>query len=96
MTESAPLPNADQLLSKIGELKSSLELATPGYESLLFEIHQRLAKDEELVHLLKEEDIGIILAGLSKKKNVVIAAPAKSKSTTSSGKKLKDVTLGDI
>lgn len=92
--EPVPLSNAQQIVSKIEELQTLLQTASPQYESHLFIIHQALLKDEELAHLLTEEQVGVICAGLAKKKNVVIAEPEKKKGTTSGGKKLKDVQLG--
>lgn len=67
-----PLSNVDQIKQRISELRQALELRAPQYESLLHLIHQELRKDEEVVHLLSEEEIGTIVEGLSKKKNIVI------------------------
>lgn len=95
-SEAVPLSNADQIVSQIEELQKMLQVASPGYESLLFTIHHNLSKDEELVHLLSEEQVGVICAGLAKKKNVVIAEVEKKGSKTAGGKKLKDVSLSDL
>lgn len=90
---SVPLPQAEQISAKISLLQQQLQQQSPGYESLLHELHVALHADEEMVHLLTEEQVGIICAGLAKKKGIVIAAVEK-KGSTSSGKKLKEVTLG--
>lgn len=97
-----PLSNAEQIINKIGDLQARLQAAAPGYEMLLQQIHIALSKDEEVVHLLSEEQIGIIVAGLAKKKGqVIIAASQKGQGKVlgSSGvgnKKLKDIELSDL
>lgn len=96
LTEPAPLPELDQLLAKISELQDKLRTNMPGYEGLLHTIHTALHKDEAMVHMLNEEQIGVIVAGLCKKKNVVIAESNKSKGKTTTGKSLKDITLSEL
>lgn len=93
-TVSAPLPDSEVLIAKIEELKEKLQTAAPGYESLLHSIHRLLAADEQLTHMLKPEQIGIIVAGLSKRKNIVIAE-ATAKSSAKTGK-LKNISLEDL
>lgn len=92
-----PLPQAEQIIQKIADLQERLQLAAPGYEHLLMTIHKALHDDEEVVHLLSEENIGTIIAALAKKKNVVIIeASRKGQGKTTSGKKLSATTLDDI
>lgn len=92
-----PLTNAEQIINKIVELQQRLQAAAPGYESLLQTIHVALSKDEEVVHLLSEEHIGIIVAGLAKKKGqVIIDGARKGQGKTTTGKKLKDISLDDL
>lgn len=93
-TVSAPLPDSEVLIAKIEELKEKLQTAAPGYESLLHSIHRLLAADEQLTHMLKPEQIGIIVAGLAKRKNIVIAE-ATAKSSAKTGK-LKNISLEDL
>lgn len=95
-TIPTPLPASAQMSAMIVDLQQQLQKQSPGYERLLHTIHVTLHKDEELVQFLTEEEIGIIVSGLAKKKNVVIAAVEAKKNTTSTGKKLKDVSLGDL
>ena len=93
-TETVSLPSASSLSSKIEELEAKLREGAPGYESLLYTIHKILSADEQLVHILKEEEIGVIVAGLAKKKNIVIATTSTG---SGSGKKsLKNMTLEDL
>lgn len=94
-TIPVPLSNAEQIVNKIEELKTLLQTGAPGYEGLLHTIHVALHKDPDTAHILTEEQIGIIVSGLSKRKGVIIQA-ATSKQKTSDGKKLKDITADDI
>lgn len=90
---SQALTNGQQLKTQITELQEKLHKALPDYKELLQVIHTNLRKDEDLVHLLSPEDIGVIVAGLSKHKNIVIAtATAKG----SGGKKSKSITVDDL
>lgn len=90
------LDKGDQLKQKIADLKTSLEQALPGYESLLFVIHKEIREDPEISHFLSDEDIGITLAGLAKKKGIVIneeKVTAVKKLTT---KGLSKLTVSDL
>jgi hypothetical protein len=92
----APLDFGQQVISRIGELQTALQAGTPNYEMLLHTIHVALTRDEAVVHLLTEEQIGIICAGLSKRKSVVIAQSAAKGSKAPNGKKLKDLDTEDL
>lgn len=90
-TAPTPLSAADQIIGRVLQLQEALQQQSPGYEFLLHEIHTALARDENLIHFLSEEQIGSIVAGLSKKKNIVIAeGQAKSKG------KGKGISVDDI
>lgn len=93
-TTSIPLGNAEQLVNKINELQTSLQENSPGYESLLYTIHTNLAKDPDMVHLLTEEQIGVIVSGLSKKKVITIATTERKAPSTRA--KLSQTKLEDI
>lgn len=96
-TAPVPLTNFEQISHRISTLQEALQKAAPGYEKLLQEIHTNLAKDEELTFMLTEEQVGVICAGLTKKKGVVIAEAGKKSGTIDGGrKKLRDVTLDDL
>jgi len=95
--ETAPLTAAEQIVGKIADLQEALQKQLPGYESVLHFIHFQLHKNEDVVHLLTEEQIGIIVAGLAKKKNIVLTtSAAKGGNKTPSGKKIKDLSLEDL
>lgn len=72
-TSVAPLSNLQQISEKIDTLQQMLQKTAPGYEGLLHVIHQAIKKDEELGHLLTEEQIGVIMKALTTRKNIVIA-----------------------
>lgn len=95
-TTSAPLTNADQVRQQIYTLQEQLQQQLPAYEGMLQVIHRALHADPEVSLLLSEEEIGIFVAGLAKKKGIVIATAASTKGKTVDGRKLKDVTLEDI
>lgn len=93
-----PLSSLEQFRQRVTQLREALQAQSPGYEQYLFAIHKQLSNDEEMTHLLSEEEIGVIVAALSKKKNIVIAEAAspKGKTTTLGGKKIKDIGLEDL
>lgn len=82
---------AEQMKTKIAELLEALQKQLPGYESLLHTIHRNLANDPDTVHLLSDEEIGVICAGLAKRTGVFIA---KAEVEKKSGK--GKTTLGDL
>lgn len=90
------LTTGQQLLERTGELQQALEKQLPGYKDLLRVIHNMLKSDEDLVHVLKEEDIGVIISALSKHTGIVITTSQKKAGKTASGKKLNEVTAEDI
>lgn len=63
---------AETIKQQIEELKEKLQQSVPGYESLLHTIHRALAASPDTVHLLTDEQIGVICAGLKKRTNVVV------------------------
>lgn len=91
---ATPLGPAEQVKQKIAELQQRLQTAAPGYESILHDIHKALAADEAVTLLLTDEEVGIICAGLSKKKNIVLAESG-GKSSSSTSAKLKSM-LDDL
>lgn len=89
---SEPLTPLQDIKNKISQMQSDLQQQLPGYEHLLRVIHTNLAQDDSTVHLLSEEEIGIIVAGLSKKKGVVLAEiETKTKKAS-----LKGTTVDDL
>ena len=70
-----------------------LEQQLPGYKDLLRVIHTNLKADPDMVHLLSEEQIGVIVAGLMKHTGVVIATAA---SKGKGAKRASGITADDI
>jgi len=98
-SDPVPLTQLQQLQEKISRMQSLMIENNPGFETLLREIHVTLHKNEDLVHMISEEEIGKIVSGLAKKERVVIAeAMSKSKQgQTSKGKvPLNQLTMDDI
>lgn len=94
VSSEGSLKNADQIAEKIVALQAALQQSLPGYESLLFTIHQEIKKDPDIAHILSEEQVGIIVAGLSKKKGIIISEEkARSPAAKAS---LKKTTVDDL
>lgn len=83
---SNTLSNAEQLRQKISDLQVALQQQLPSYVGLLEVIHRAVINDPDTCHILSEDEIGIICAGLSRKKNIVLVEAA-IKSTSRSTKK---------
>ena len=97
MTAPVPLSDIEQMGQKIEELKSALMQNLPHYDIMLQKIHIALHKDQALTHMLSDEQVGIIVMGLAKKANIVIAeAETKKKGKTSSGKSLKNIDISEL
>jgi phage terminase small subunit len=97
-SSSAPLEAAEKVKAEIATLQEMLEARAPGYETLLQRIHRSLREDDTLAHLLSDEEVGIVLSGLARKTNTVIATTPSKSVTTAGGvrKKLKDLTADDL
>ena len=94
---AVPLTHCEQMKSKIADLQAALQKQLPGYEGLLHVIHKELLNDEELTHMITEEELGVICQGLQKKTGIVISTAAvKSKTTAAGGKKLSSLNLDDL
>lgn len=91
---TAPLDGAQQMQFKIQQLQQMLLTSHPQMPVLLREIHTQLLKDEELVYLLKEEEISVIVNGLEKQSQVkIVAELASGKAGTAKKKSLSNITL---
>lgn len=96
MSSAAPLDNAASFQQQLTTLQEELQKQLPGYENSLHRIHRTLAEDPALLHILKPEDIGVVVAGLKKKTNTVIVEDMVKKRGGSGGKRLKDIGEDDI
>ena len=86
------LSQADQIKEQIAKLQDALTTANPGMPTMLRTIHRALLEDKSTVTLLSPEEVGILVSGLLKHTNTVIATTA-AKSTK---KALKNVSLDDL
>jgi hypothetical protein len=84
---------AEQLEAQITELQSAILSAHPSLPILLQTIHRNLKADPELVTLLSDEQIGVIVNGLSRQTQTQIAT---SISTGKKGKSIKSLGLDDL
>jgi len=82
-----------QINERISELQSALSAASPNYEGILQTIHRQLSQDEALVHMLTDEQVGVICAGLTRKKQIIIVA-ASIKGVKK--QKLSDIDADDL
>lgn len=81
---------------KLADLDSAIKSDHPRMAGILREIHQAQAKDPELVTILSEEEIGILVSGLEKHKNIHIVQALAKKKSGASGKALKSTTVDDL
>lgn len=81
----------EQIKESILELQAALQAANPGFLSLLRTIHSNLKANQDVVTLLDEEEIGIVVSGLMRHANVVIATKPASKSA-----RMKSVSVDDL
>ena len=79
----------DQLKEQIAQLQEALTSSNPGMATMLRTIHRALQEDRDTVTLLTPEEVGILVSGLLKQTNTIIATAA-AKTTT---KKLKNISL---
>ena len=90
MSEVSPLQD---LKTKIADLKLAIDKNVPGLSNILAIIHMNLLKQEDLVYMLSEEEIAVIVTGLSKQTGIVLAA---TESKAAKGAKLKNMTELDL
>jgi len=82
-----------QVQESIAALQQALLSAHPEMPVLLRKIHQTLRNDPEVVTLLTEDEIGVIVNGLSKQTQTTIATSLATKRT---GKTLKSIGIADL
>lgn len=83
----------EQIQSNILELQSALQEAHPRLPRLLQEIHAQLKNEPDVVTVLSEEEIAVIIAGLSRQTNTSLIAKSSSASKT---KRLAATSLDDL
>ena len=78
---------------QIENLKAALLAAHPTMPILLRDIHKTLKADPEVVTLLTEEEIGVIVNGLSSQTQTTIAT---SLASGKKGKSIKSIGVADL
>lgn len=89
-------PGLAELQEKIIQLDQALKQKHPAMESLLQTIHRNLDKDPELTHLLKEEDIAVIIMGLEEKTKTKIIDDTVKSAASGRNKSLKSIGMEDL
>ena len=83
---------AEQLKEQVLALQNALLNAHPQMTTLLKTIHSQLKADPSLVTVLEEDDIAIVVSGLSKLQQTIIATSVAKTGT----KSMKNITVGDL
>lgn len=86
-------PSHVAVQEQIENLKAALLAAHPTMPILLREIHKTLKADPEVVTLLTEEEIGVIVNGLSSQTQTTIAT---SLASGKKGKSIKSIGISDL
>lgn len=84
-----------EIKTKLDALQEALLTSHPTLPTLLRDIHRTLKAQPDQVTLMTEEEIHIVVQGLEKQTNSVIAA-AVTKPKASSRAALKNVTSDDL
>lgn len=83
---------ADAIKMKVAELEQAILNQHPTMPTLLKQMHTALRQEPELLHMLSDEEIGVIVQGLSKQTNTVIVTAA-AKGNSKAGKVAKSLNL---
>lgn len=68
------MEDTDKIKMRCAELEQKLALNDPTFRNILKEIHENIRKQPELIYVLKDEEIAVIVSGLSKHTGIEIAA----------------------
>lgn len=83
---------ATSIQEKIADLKAKMDSKLPGLETALASIHKQLLEDTALVHILSDEEVGVICNGLARAKQIILV----TKEAKSSRKSLSKTTIDDL
>ena len=90
-------PQLDQVNQRVAYLQEALLAQDPRMRDHLKEIHKLLITHEELVHLLKDEDIAKIMEAQQVVTNTTLAAATTgTKGKAAASKKAAQLSLGDL
>jgi hypothetical protein len=93
----ATTPQQDQLMQRLSGLQEAMLAADPDIKTHMREIHKLLIGFEELVHLLSDEEIGVIMKaqqGLTH--TALVGTVTAGKTKASNSKKAAGISLGDL
>lgn len=98
MTPSEPTsPEHGKVLERLQSLEDALIAQDPMMKVHLAEIHKHLIQYEELVHLLTEDQIGILMAGQQSHTNTVLVGSASTgKGKAAAVKAGAKLTISDL
>lgn len=74
----ATTPQHAAVLERLGQLEIALLEKDPLMKGHLLEIHKHLIQFEELVHLLKDDEIGVLMAAQQVHTNTVLIGSAST------------------
>lgn len=74
------------LMMELAELEQALLQQLPEFKTILKDIHGKLRQDPELVAIMSEEEIELVVRGLTKHATVEIIAPKAAKAARKSAK----------
>ena len=74
------------LVMELAELEQALLQQLPEFKTILKDIHGKLRQDPELVAIMTEEEIELVVRGLTKHATVEIIAPKAAKAARKSAK----------
>jgi hypothetical protein len=89
-------PGLYELSERILRLDAAIASNHPEFDSILQTIHRNLDKDEQLLHLLKPDQISSIFRGLKKKTQTVLVEDTVKSSGSGRNKGLAKLGLDDL
>ena len=63
------------LVMEMAELQAALDSNVPGFATILKRIHEKLRADPAVVTLMSEEEIAVVVKGLSRHSQIEVVAP---------------------
>lgn len=86
----------DAVVERIDLMEDALKNLQPNFPMILRDIHNKLKDQPELVHMLSDEQIYKIIAGLEKHTGIEVKQAAAKSEKTKENKRLKSVSADDI
>lgn len=90
------MDSIEQLKLKCAELERALTEDTPGYKTVLREIHENIRKTPEMLYALADEEIAVVVSGLSKLSDTEILETKKKEAKTISKKLAAKLSADDV